>query len=103
MTAWQGIFVLGSGEFVCSSKGITLLLVNRPINDLGQRVTPEALVSYRASGFRRPCCLCAVPGRDGTSPGYTESTVVIGVGEHSGEFTIACAEGKCAYQGEINS
>lgn len=75
---------------------------NRPITDAGHRVTPEDLISYRASGFRRPCCLCAVPKLDGASIGYTESTVVLAVdGENSGHFVSMCAGNNCAYQGQI--
>lgn len=77
---------------------------NRPITDAGHRVTPEDLISYRASGFRRPCCLCAVPKLDGISRGYTESTVIMAVGgEHSGGFMLTCAEDNCTYQGEAKS
>lgn len=76
--------------------------VDRPITNAGHRVTPEDLAIYRASGFRRPCCLCAVPKLDGVSSGYAESTVILAVdGEHSGGFLLTCAENNCAYQGEV--
>lgn len=75
---------------------------DRPITDEGHRVTPEDLASYRASGFRRPCCFCAVPRLNGVSVGYTESTVVIATeGEHSGKFMLTCTGNKCDYQRKV--
>lgn len=92
-------------SFVDDSKYVRILThANRPITDSGHRITPEDLASYRASGFRRPCCLCAVPRLDGVSAGYTESIVVMAVdGEHAGKFALTCAENKCAYRGEVES
>lgn len=73
----------------------------RPVSDAGKRVTPSELVLYWALGFRRPCCLCAVPKLDGSSPGYSESVVVMVVnGDRFGEYVFACATARCGYQGK---
>jgi hypothetical protein len=73
----------------------------RPVSDAGERITPLELALYRAPGFHRPCCLCAVPRINGSSPGYTESIVVMVMnGDHSGEYVIACATARCGYQGK---
>jgi hypothetical protein len=75
----------------------------RPVSDAGERITPLELALYHAPGFHRPCCLCAVPRVDGSSPGYTESTVVMVVnGDRSGEYVVTCATARCGYQGKCS-
>ena len=72
----------------------------RPMDEAGEKVTPSALPAFCAEGFRRPCCLCSVPGLDSIGIGYKESAVCMNIGEvHFGEYIIRCADRKCGYKG----
>ena len=73
------------------------------MNEEGEQIHPTQLGGYKASGFHRPSCLCAVPGLDGSSAGYTESNVEMSDrGEHFGEYMLSCAgeSARCDYQGK---
>lgn len=74
------------------------------MNTYGARIAPSELASYRATDFRLPCCLCAVPDLDGNSAGYTEAKVHMSTeAEHFGDYMFACAKGKCGYKGTLSS
>jgi hypothetical protein len=77
---------------------------HRPENEGGEKIIPSALPSFRAEGFRRPCCLCSVPGLDGVGMGYRESAVYMSIdAEDFGEYLIACHGRKCGYEGVLMS
>jgi hypothetical protein len=72
----------------------------RPENEAGEKVTPNELPAFRAEGFRRPCCLCSVPGLDGVGIGYKESALCMSVEEERfGEYMLRCADRECRYKG----
>jgi hypothetical protein len=80
--------------------GFLRILQRRPINEAGERVTPSTLPTFRAEGFRRPCCLCAVPGLDGVGMGYKECSIYMCIGkQHFGKYMVGCASRKCGYRG----
>lgn len=76
-------------------------MIHRPKNEAGEKVTPSALPTFHAKGFRRPCCLCSVPGLDGVGIGYKESAVSMSIREEDfGEYIVRCADRECGYKGE---
>jgi hypothetical protein len=74
----------------------------RPVNEVGERVTPSKLLEHRHSHeFLGPCCLCASLESDGSS--YTEASIFVAMsGPTAGEYTAACATGQCRYWGRFH-
>jgi hypothetical protein len=97
----------GSGKCTCNRESVVCqspLMPSssvRPVNDLGERVTPCSLLEYRQSHqFQTPSCLCALLGLDTVS--YTESAIFLAKsGPTTGQYVAACATGQCRYWGEF--
>lgn len=68
----------------------TYLNICRPLNDVGERLTPEALLTFGTSNwFARPCCLC--PHRS-QAICYAQCDIHIDEdGEYLGEYVATCA------------
>ena len=72
----------------------------RPVNDVGQRVTPSDLTDHRMSHrFLGPCCICPaiIEGRTEFSEA---AFVMLMSGPRVGQYVARCASGECKYVGE---
>lgn len=90
---------MGLVRFTCKLCMIksSLLFLLRPVDDEGNRITPDRLRDHRISHvFRGPCCLCAHTA--GTL--YSECIIYMSVeGVRVGEYIAACATERCGYLG----
>jgi len=90
-------------EVVCAyqfASSLTLLTRDRPVNDVGERVTPSNLAAHRLSHcFLGPCCICPAIFEDVTA--FTEAAFAMMLsGRYIGEYVAKCARGQCKYFGE---
>jgi hypothetical protein len=93
-------------EVVCGhqfSSSLTLLTSDRPVNDVGERVTPSNLATHRLSHhFLGPCCICPAIFDDVTT--FTEAAFVMMLsGRCTGQYVAQCARGQCKYFGESST
>jgi hypothetical protein len=74
------------------------LLLQRPVTETGERVTPSDLSAHRISHcFVGPCCLCA---RNTAMSQYVESDIRMATdGPFFGEYVASCATNECGYLG----
>lgn len=81
-----------------------LILLSRPLNVSGQRVSPIDLGDHCESHkILRPCCLC--PFNDASNPYLQASFFQVTCGVHVGEFVVRCASpedshSSCGYLGK---
>ena len=73
---------------------------DRPVNDVGERVTPSDLDNHRLSHrFLGPCCIC--PAINNEHVAFTETAItVVLFGRRAGQYVARCATGGCGYLGE---
>jgi hypothetical protein len=71
--------------------------LDRPVNDMGERVMPSDLSYHRRSRhFRGPCCLCAA--ENPMLAHYTEAAIFC---SPFGVWVAACARSRCLYWGKF--
>lgn len=74
--------------------------VARPVNESGERVSPEDFEAYNQSHrFSAPCCLCPHKFR---MHAYTECSVLIAQdGPFLAEYMASCSTQRCNYVGAL--
>lgn len=104
MTQWPKIFAPGTGKlcFVIQLQivvKINILISQRPVSQLGARITPSDLDAYRVSHkFQGPNCLCRL---NASGSRYAESAIYLAtVGEYWDEYVAGCATDSCGYLGK---
>jgi hypothetical protein len=92
--AWR----LGPGQFIIYFALYFSYSLDRPVNDLGERVTPSDLPYHRRSRrFVGPCCLCAAEYP--MLVRYTEAAIFC---SPFGVWVAACAKSRCLYWGTLS-
>lgn len=90
-------------EMVCPPLAVTTLTEGpgRPVNDVGERVTPSNLTDHRISHrFLGPCCICPAIIEGRTE--FTEASFAMLIsGRRAGQYVARCASGECKYIGEL--
>jgi hypothetical protein len=73
---------------------------DRPVNPVGERITPSDLAAHRLSHrFLGPCCIC--PAMIEAVATFTEAAFVMTIlGRRSGQYVARCANGTCKYFGQ---
>jgi hypothetical protein len=89
-------------EVVCShclTCLTTLLNSDRPVNDVGERVTLSNLATHCLSyRFLGPCCICPAIIEDVSD--FTEAAFTMMLsGRRAGQYVARCAHGQCEYFG----
>jgi hypothetical protein len=77
--------------------------LDRPVNAVGERVTPSDLAAHRLTHrFLGPCCICPAIIEGGTA--FTEAAFVMTLsGRRFGQYVARCANGTCKYFSESST